>query len=75
MPKIASLNVLLAFDRREVATLISVIEELILPGTTIVSGKLEVDNYILLPRPPPPKFDPISYSWLILQTAGVQTTP
>ena len=44
---------LLAFDKRDVATLISVIEELILPGTTILLGKLKVNTYILLPRPPP----------------------
>ena len=52
MPKIASLNVLLAFDKREVATLISVIQELILPGTTIVLGKLKVNTNISLPPPP-----------------------
>ena len=52
-PKIASLIVLLAFDKRDVATLTSVIEELILPGITIVSGKLKVNTYILLPQPPP----------------------
>ena len=40
-PKIASLNVLLAFNKRDVAILISIIEELILPATTIVSGKLK----------------------------------